>query len=82
MTESPTKLKFLGYSLYRWKGGVGNGVHEKSLARRKDRLKALTSRKRSGKMGWIPEELRRLTNGWLGYYCIDDIKTHLQRMSE
>jgi hypothetical protein len=45
---SPLKLKFLGFSLYRSKEGVRIRVHEKPLRRLADRLKALTSRKRSG----------------------------------
>jgi group II intron reverse transcriptase/maturase len=81
-TGSPTRLKFLGFSFYKIKGKVGIRVHEKSLARLKDRLKAITSRKRGGKMEWILEELTRLINGWLGYYSIADMKTFLQQLSE
>jgi group II intron reverse transcriptase/maturase len=81
-TGSPTKLKFLGFSLYRRKEGVRIRVHEKPLKRLKERLKALTSRKRGGRMEGILEELTRLINGWLGYYSIADIKVYLQRISE
>jgi retron-type reverse transcriptase len=49
-TGSPMKLKFLGFSLYRHKGGIGIRVHEKPLQRFIGRLKALTSRKRRGSM--------------------------------
>jgi group II intron reverse transcriptase/maturase len=45
---SPLKLKFLGFSLYRSKEGVRIRVHEKPLKRLVERLKTLTSRKRSG----------------------------------
>jgi hypothetical protein len=81
-TGSPTKLKFLGFSLYRRKDGIGIRVHEKPLKRLKDRLKLLTSRKRGGRMEQILEELTRLINGWLGYYSIADVKAYLQRISE
>ncbi|GMO32617.1 MAG: group II intron reverse transcriptase/maturase [Termitinemataceae bacterium] len=81
-TGSPAKLKFLGFSLYKIRGNVGIRVHEKSLARFKDRLRNITSRKRSGTMEKILEELRRLINGWLGYYSIADIKKYLQQLSE
>jgi group II intron reverse transcriptase/maturase len=77
MTGSPTKLKFLGFSLYRHKDGIGIRVHEKPLQRLIARLKAITSRKR----GWILEELTRLIFGWLGYYSSADLKTHLTRIS-
>jgi hypothetical protein len=47
-----------------------------------ERLKALTSRKRSGTMEGILRELAVLIQGWLGYYSIADIKTHLKQISE
>ena len=77
-TGSPTRLKFLGFSLYRNKDGVGIRVHEKSLKRFKDRLKAITSRNRGGTMERILKEITRLNIGWLGYYRIADIKTCLR----
>ena len=81
-TGNPKQLKFLGFSLYGRKREIGIRVHEKTLKRLKERLKAMTSRKRGGKVEQILEEITRLINGWLGYYCIADIKTYLQRMSE
>jgi group II intron reverse transcriptase/maturase len=81
-TGSPKKLKFLGFSLYQWKKKVGIRVHEKSLKRLKDRLKAITSRKRWGRIEQILSELIKLINGWLGYYRIADMKKYLQGISE
>ncbi|GHV88245.1 hypothetical protein AGMMS50267_06050 [Spirochaetia bacterium] len=86
-TGSPTKLKFLGFSLYRIGKRIGIRVHEKSLNRLKERLKALTSRKRSGTMEWILKEITRYLIGWLrtlvrGYYSIADMKKYLQETVE
>ena len=81
-TGSPTKLKFLGFSLYRWKGKIGIRVHEKPLKRLKERLKAMTSRKRGGTIEQILAEIIRLMNGWLGYYRLADMKKYLQGISE
>jgi group II intron reverse transcriptase/maturase len=81
-TGSPTRLKFLGFNLYRRKEEIRIRVHEKPMERFKDRLKAMTSRKRGGTIEQILDELTRLINGWLGYYRIADIKTYLQRISE
>jgi len=81
-TGSPTKLKFLGFSLYRLNGKIGIRVHEKPLDRFKKRLKAITSRKRGGKIEEIIGEITRYINGWLGYYRIADIQKFLQRVSE
>jgi group II intron reverse transcriptase/maturase len=81
-TGSSVKLKFLGFSLYRRKKEIRIRVHEKTLKRLKDRLKAMTSRKRGGTIKNILLEIARLINGWLGYYRIADIKTYLERISE
>jgi group II intron reverse transcriptase/maturase len=79
---SPVKLKFLGFSLYRSKEGVRIRAHEKALKGLVERLKTLTSRKRSGAMEWILRELTVLLQGWLGYYSIADIKKYLKRLGE
>jgi hypothetical protein len=76
---SPLKLKFLGFSLYWSKESVRIRVHEKPLKRLAERLKALTSRKRSGTMEGILREMAVLLQGW---YSIGDIKMYLKRLSE
>jgi group II intron reverse transcriptase/maturase len=81
-TGSPTELKFLGFSLYEWKGKIGIRVHEKPFQRLIDRLKALTGRMRGGTIEQIITEITRLMNGWLGYYRLADMKKYLQRVSE
>jgi len=81
-TGSPVKLKFLGFSLYQVLNKIGIRIHEKSLKRLKDRLKAITNRKRGGSIREVLEEITRLMNGWIGYYCAADIKTHLKQISE
>ncbi|GHV35522.1 hypothetical protein AGMMS4952_27770 [Spirochaetia bacterium] len=81
-TGSSTKLKFLGFSFYRFGKRIGIRVHEKSLDRLKERLKAMTSRKRSGTMEGILKEITRYIIGWLGYYSIADMKKYLQQIVE
>ena len=81
-TGSPTELKFLGFSLYQVKGRIGIRVHEKPLERFKERLRALTGRKRGGTIEQILEELIRLINGWIVYYHVADMKKNLERISE
>jgi group II intron reverse transcriptase/maturase len=81
-TGKPTKLKFLGFSLYQWKEKIGIRVHEKPLKRLKERLKAITSRKRSGTIEYILAEINKLINGWIGYYRLADMKKYLEGISE
>jgi group II intron reverse transcriptase/maturase len=80
-TGSPTKLKFLGFRLSQRKEGTRIAAHEKSLERLKERLKAMTSRKRGGTVERILGEITRLINGWLGYYRIADMREYLQKVS-
>jgi group II intron reverse transcriptase/maturase len=81
-TGSPAKLKFLGFCLYRRKEEYRVRVHEKPLKRLRERLKAITSRKRGGNIERILAEITRLINGWLAYYRIADMKMYLHRISE
>jgi group II intron reverse transcriptase/maturase len=80
-TGSPTKLKFLGFSLYQGTDQVWIRVHEKSQRRLKGRLRDMTNRNRSGTIEQILEEITRLIQGWIGYYCIAGMKTYLQGIS-
>jgi hypothetical protein len=71
-----------GFSLCEKKDEVGVRVHEKSLKRFKDKLKEITSRKRSRTITQILQELTRSINGWLGYYSIADVKKYLIGISK
>jgi hypothetical protein len=42
----------------------------------------MTNRNRNGTVEQILAEMRRLLNGWLGYYRIADMEKDVQRMSE
>ena len=81
-TGKATETKFLGFSLWQWKDKIGIRVHEKPLARLKERLKAITSRKRGRNIEQILGEISKLINGWLAYYRIADMKKYLERISE
>lgn len=79
---SPLKLKFLGFSLYRLSGKTGIRVHEKSWKRFKDTVRKLTSRKQAVPMEHIMSNLKRYTDGWLGYYSLADMGTRLGQCNE
>jgi group II intron reverse transcriptase/maturase len=81
-TGSPTKRKFLGFSLYQGKEGIKIRVHEKPLERLKERLKAITSRSRSVSIERILAEISQLMNGWLGYYRIAELRSYLRELSK
>jgi group II intron reverse transcriptase/maturase len=81
MTGSPTKLKFLGFSLYARTGKACIRVHEKTLKRFINKLREITSRKRNGTMEWMLKELTTICRGWLGYYGIADLKWHISQIT-
>ena len=81
-TGSPLKLKFLGFSLYKVGQKLGIRPHQKSIKRFKDRVRQITSRKRGRAIGQILHELKVFTTGWLGYYSIADMKTHITALNE
>jgi hypothetical protein len=83
-TGCPTKLKFLGFSLFhdKDKKQIGIRVHEKSQTRLKDKLRLQTSRKVSSSITQILEKISRQINGWLLYFSIAEMKFYLRNLGE
>lgn len=79
---SPLKRKFLGFALYKTGKVTGIRVHEKPLKRFKERVKAITSRKRGRAIETVLKELKVYTTGWLGYYSTADLKGRLTELNE
>ena len=66
--DRATRVKFLGFSFYKYKGEVRIRVARRSLERFREKLRRLTKRTRSGKLEDIVQEINRYTIGWMGYY--------------
>jgi group II intron reverse transcriptase/maturase len=79
---SPLRLKFLGFSLYKTGGRVGIRPHGKSIEKFKERVRQLTSRKQAKPISVVLNRLKRYTMGWLGYYCLAEMKTRLKMLNE
>ena len=77
-----SKVKYLGYSFYRYRGKCKLRVHPKSIAKMKARLKELTSRCN----GWGNEyralKLTQFIRGWVNYYGLADMKSMINKMDE
>lgn len=77
-----SKVKFLGYSFYRYKGKCRLRVHPKSVAKMKAKLKELTSRNN----GWGNEyrafKLTQFIRGWTNYFSLADMKKLLRNTDE
>jgi uncharacterized protein (DUF2132 family) len=77
-----SKVKYLGYSFYRYKGKCRLRVHPKSVAKMKAKLKELTSRSN----GWGNEyralKLTQFIRGWTNYFSLADMKKLLRNTDE
>lgn len=66
--EKAQRVKFLGFSFYKYKGEILIRVAGRSLERFSDKLRRLTKRTRSGKLEEIIQEINTYIVGWIGYY--------------
>jgi RNA-directed DNA polymerase len=70
--DRASRVKFLGFSLYKYRGEVRIRVATKSLQRFRQRLRRLTRRTRSGKLEDIIREVNQYLRGWIGYFRLAD----------
>jgi RNA-directed DNA polymerase len=77
-----SKVKYLGYSFYRYRGKCKLRVHPKSIAKMKEKLKELTSRIN----GWGNEyralKLTQFIRGWVNYFGLADMKSMVNKVDE
>lgn len=80
--ENISKVKYLGYSFYRYRGQCRFRVHPKSIAKMKDKIRELTKRSN----GWGNEyralKLTQFIRGWVKYFGMADMKSLLTRTDE
>jgi hypothetical protein len=73
-----SKVKYLGYSFYKYKGKCRFRVHPKSVGKMKNKIRELTSRSN----GWGNEyralKLTQFIRGWVNYFGMADMKSLLQ----
>ena len=71
--------QFLGYRLLR---GGRLGIAPRSLARAKQRIRAITRRNRGVSLEWMIQELNEFVSGWVTYFRYAACKTALRRLDE
>ncbi|MDR1296410.1 MAG: group II intron reverse transcriptase/maturase [Deltaproteobacteria bacterium] len=74
---SPTRLKFLGFAMWKINGKSGIRVHEKSLKRFKDKVRRITRRNRGRSVETVFKEFETYAKGWLGYYRLASLVSKL-----
>jgi group II intron reverse transcriptase/maturase len=80
--DRPWKLKFLGFSFYYKKKGIGIRVHPKSVAKFRQNLKQITARSNAMSMTFRMLKLKNLITGWVNYFCIADMRGLVQSLDE
>ena len=77
-----SKIKFLGYSFYRYKGQGRLRIHPKSVQKMKARIKTLTSRSNGWGNKRRKESLHQYIVGWVNYFKLADMDKLLIRIDE
>lgn len=77
-----SKVRYLGYALYRFRGKCRLRVHPKSVAKMKSQIRELTARSN----GWGNEyralKLTQFIRGWVNYFALADMKRLLSDTDE
>jgi len=77
-----SRIKFLGYSFYVFKGEGRLRVHPKSIAKMKERIRMLTSRSNGWGYARRKEALRQYITGWVNYFKLADMKGLLYKVDK
>ena len=80
--DRPWKLKFLGFSFYHRRGGMGIRVHPKPVMKLKQKLKEITGRSKGISMAERMIKLKQCVTGWVNYFGIADMKTLAKTLDE
>jgi RNA-directed DNA polymerase len=77
-----SKVKYLGYAFYRFKGKCRLRIHPKSITKMRNRIRVLTARSN----GWGNEyrvlKLTQFIRGWVNYFALADIKAALKKIDQ
>ena len=80
--DKPQRRKFLGFSFYNKKDGVGIRVHAKPLDKFKDRVREILSRSNGLSMEQRIKALNYLIIGWVTYFGLADMKGRVKELDE
>ena len=80
--DRPWRLKFLGFSFYHKKGGIGVRVHPKPVNKFRQKLKEITGRSKAMSMEQRIEKLKQCIIGWVNYFNMADMKKLAKSLDE
>ena len=77
-----SKVKYLGYSFYRYKGKCRFRVHPKSIRKMRDKIRELTDRNNGMSNARREEKYQQYVRGWVNYFKLADMKKLLGETDE
>ena len=77
-----SKIKYLGYGFYRYRGKCRLRVHPKSVEKMKNRIRELTTRGNKWSNPEREKKLREYTTGWINYFRYADMKGLMEETDE
>ena len=77
-----SKVKYLGYAFYRYKGKCRFRVHPKSVTKMKDKIRELTKRSNGWGNEYRAMKLTQFVRGWVNYFSLADMKGLLRETDE
>lgn len=80
--EHISKVKYLGYSFYRYKGKCRFRVHPKSVTKMKNKIRELTDRNKGMSNATREEKYQQFVRGWVNYFKLADMKNLLKATDE
>ena len=77
-----SKVKYLGYSFYRYKGKCRFRVHPKSVTKMRNKIRELTNRNNGMSNAKREEKYQQFVRGWVNYFKLADMKKFLRETDE
>ena len=77
-----SKVKYLGYSFYRYKGKCRFRVHSKSVTKMRNKIRELTDRNDGMSNAKREEKYQQYVRGWVNYFKLADMKQLLKETDE
>ncbi len=77
-----SKVKYLGYTFYRYKGKCRFRVHKKSVEKMRNKIRELTDRNNGMSNVKREEKYQQFVRGWVNYFKLADMKGLLKSVDE
>jgi len=77
-----SKVKYLGYTFYRYRGKCRFRVHPKSVTKMKDAIRNLTDRNNGMSNTVREDKYQQFVRGWIEYFKLADMKNLLKGIDE